>query len=590
MAYDSVTTAAVAAELRARLLHGRVDKIIQPSDYAVALLLRAGGANHWLLLSAHPQHARVALTSDRLAKAHDEPSPFVMLLRKHLEGASLVDVEQVGHDRILRLLCRTRAAPVSLVAEVMGKHSNIILVDEKDTIFGAVKLITPALSRYRVVLPRHPYTLPPVQTQPAPREDQPKLDPLAATPTLLAEALAARPDDAPLAAALVAVVAGVSPQLAKEIAYRLAGDVSAALGTQRGQVATALTLLRGLMAPETWQPSIARRDGTIAGWAAYPLLQHGVEPEIYASISEVLDLAYSDLESGDALGSVRDGLRAVIMGHRTRLSKKVASLRAGLRPRAEIDALRLQGEMVLAFAHDIVPDQRVLRLDDPPLIVPLDPTLTPPENAQALFQRYRKGRDAAAKVPPLLEEAEQGLQFLDSALLFMEQASSPRHLKEIKDDLSAAGFTTPGEKERAARPQTKSKGGKYHPGGKQAPQKSAAPALRFTTRDGLEALVGRSARQNEVVTFDLAATGDLWFHARGMPGSHVVLKTRGRTPPDSSVEQAAALAAYYSRGRGSTTVPVDVVPIRNVRRVKGGKPGLVRISGETTLNVRPRAE
>lgn len=589
MAYDSVTTAAVAAELHARLSHGRVDKIIQPSDHAVALLLRAGGANHWLLLSAHPQHARVALTHERLAKAHDEPSSFVMLLRKHLEGAALDGVEQAGYDRILRLRWRTRAAPWTLIAEVMGKHSNVILVDEKDTIFGAVKLITPALSRYRVVLPRHPYTPPPAQSRPSPHDADPKLDPLTITPSLLGTALADQPDTTPLATALVGALAGISPQLAKEVAYRLAGDVAIPLGA-RPHLEAALTILHELMAPSAWQPSIARQNGAIAGWAAYPLRQHGVEPEFYSSIFDVLDSAYGDLESGDALGSVRAGLRATIAAQRTRLDKKVASLRAGLRPREEIDALRLQGEMVLAFAHDIAPGQRELRLDDPPLAIPLDPALTPAENAQALFHRYRKARDAAAKVPPLLDEAEQGLQFLDTALLFVEQASSPQQLKEIKDDLSAAGFGQPGAKEQPQRPAAKGKGGTYHPGGKQAPVKSAAPALRFTTRDGLEVLVGRSARQNEVVTFDLATSGDLWFHARGLPGSHVLLKTRGRTPPDGSIEHAAALAAYYSRGRGSTTVAVDIVPIRNVRRVKGGKPGLVRISGETTLNVRPRVE
>jgi predicted ribosome quality control (RQC) complex YloA/Tae2 family protein len=591
MAYDSITTAAVAAELRGRLTGGRVDKIVQPSTFAVALLIRAGGANHWLVLSAHPQHARVALSAERMAKAFDEPSPFVMLLRKHLDGARLATVEQVGRDRVLRLAFRAHAASATLIAEVMGRHSNVILVDDKDIILGAVKRITPTLSRQRVVLPHHPYTPPPVQTQPPPLASEPKLDPLTATPEALAAALAARPDDAPLAQALVDVLAGVSPQLAREVAYRLAGATDVPLGAQRARAGAALDVLRALLAPDRRQPSLVRHGGKIVDWAAYPLLQHGVEPERYDSISAVLDEVYSGLESGDALGAPRAGLRAAIMQHRTRLARKAESLRAGLRSREELDALRVQGEMVLAFAHAIVPGQRELRLDDPPLVVPLDPTRTPAENAQAIFQRYRKARDAATRVPPLLAEVEVDVQFLDAALLFVEQADSAQALKEVKDDLVAAGFRLPGEKARPAQPAPKGKGGKYHPGGKEASRKSAAaPALRFTTRDGLEVLVGRSARQNEVVTFELAASGDLWFHARGLPGSHVVLKTAGRTPPATSVEQAAELAAYYSRGGDSTSVPVDVVPARHVHRVKGGKPGLVRISGETTINVRPRAE
>jgi len=601
MSYDAITTAAAVAEVRERLDRGRVDKVIQPSDLAVALFVRAGGANHTLLLSAHPQHARATLTAARLAKAYDEPSPFVMLLRKYLEGASLTEVRQVGHDRILRLTFRAGPSSTTLVAEVMGKHSNIILVDEQDVILGAVKRITPAQSRYRVVLPHQPYLLPPAQTQPsppAPRADLPKPDPAMLDPEGLAAALAPWPDDKPLASALLDVLAGASPQLTREAVYRLCRTTDATLGSQRGRLGEALDLVRSLMSPPRWTPSLALRDGRVLGWAAYPLLQHGVEPTLYPSLGALLDEVYgeSPIESGDALGSQRDALRDGVAAARTRLSRKVASLRQGLRAPEEIDLLRRQGEMVLAFAHDIAPDARELRLDDPPMTVPLDPALTPSENARALFARYRKLRDAAARVPPMLEEAEGELQFLDTMLLFVEQADSPQGLKEIRDDLAAAGFAPPGggkaggdAKGKGKDKGGKAKGGKYHPGGKEAPKKTAA-ALRFTTGDGLQVLVGRSARQNEVVTFDLASSGDVWFHARGMPGSHVVLKTAGGAPPARSIEQAAALAAYYSRGRGSTTVPVDVVPARNVRRVKGGKPGLVHISGETTVNVHPRAQ
>jgi predicted ribosome quality control (RQC) complex YloA/Tae2 family protein len=588
MAFDATTTAAVADELRERLLQGRVDKIVQPSALAVALMLRAAGANHWLLLSADPRHARIGLSAERLARAFDEPSPFVMALRKYLEGARLDEVIQPGHDRILRLRFRTHGAQVSLIGEVMGKHSNIILVDDKDTTLGAVKLISASVNRYRVILPRHAYVPPPPPMQPPPHADRPKLDPLTVGPRDVISALEDLSAVLTLADGLVAALAGVSPQLGREVAYRVAGDASASL--QGADMPAVLETLRALMVPLAWQPSIVYRDGGVAGWAAYPLLQYGAEPHFYPSISAVLDEVYGRLESRDALEPIRAGLRAVVEGYRARLGKKAQSLRGGLRERGEIDTLRRQGEMVLAFAHSIEPGQTVLHIEegsDEPLTISLDPALSPAENAQRLFQRYRKSRDAAAKIPPLLEEAEDELAFLDEALVYIEQADSAQALKEVKDDLLAAGYSLPGERAQPPR-QVKARGGAYHPGGKQAPRKTASPALRFTTSDGLEVLVGRSARQNEVVTFDLASGGDLWFHARGMPGSHVVLKSAGRTPPDRSIEQAASLAAYYSRGRQSTTVPVDVVPARQVRRVKGGKPGLVRISGEMTVNVRPQ--
>jgi len=229
-ASDAQPGAAVADEMRERLLQGRVDKIVQPSALSVALMVRAGGANHWLLLSADPRHARICLSGERLARAFDEPSPFVMALRKYLEGARLDEVTQPGHDRILRLRFRTRGLPVSLIGEVMGKHSNIILVDDKDTTLGAVKLVSAAINRYRVILPRHPYVPPPPPTQPG--TDRPKLDPLTVTPQELSMAFAGFAADSTLADVLVDVVVVVT-------------DVDADAEVEAGELEPPMMLLSG---------------------------------------------------------------------------------------------------------------------------------------------------------------------------------------------------------------------------------------------------------------------------------------------------------------------------------------------------------
>lgn len=592
MAYDAVTTTAAVAEMQARIAHGRVDKIIQPSALGVALTMRAGGGNHTLLLSAHAQDARATLTSAKLAKAFDEPSAFVMLLRKHLEGATLAAVAQAERDRIVRLTFRGAGRETTLVVEVMGKHSNIILVDDQDVILGAVKHITPALSRQRIVLPHQPYAPPPPPMRSGPGVGSPKLDPFVDGATIAA-ALDAWPRDAVFAAALVDTLMGLSPQAAREIAFRLCGDAAATMDATSSFFSAALVLVRTFLTHVDEQPSLARQaDGKMLGWAVYALRQHegqGVVLVSFPSVSALLDEVYDGAESGDALGSVKQALHATVKLQRDRLNSKAEALRRAVKPAAEIDRLRLEGEMVLAFAHEIAPGDMMLRLDDPPLAIALDPTLSAPENARKSFTRYRKMRDAALRNPPLIEEAEEGRRFLDEMLVFIDQADSPAVLKDLRDDLANSEFAPPGSK-KPSKP-TSSKGGAYHPGGKKAPAKNTAPsALRFTTSDGLQVLVGRSARQNEVVTFSLAAGGDLWFHARGLPGSHVVLKTAGTTPPARSIEQAASLAAYYSRGRENTTTPVDIVPIRQVKRAKGGKPGLVLISGETTVQVKPLAK
>ncbi len=591
MAYDAVTTTAAVAEMRARITHGRVDKVIQPSALGVALTLRAGGANHTLLLSAHAQDARATLTGARLAKAFDEPSAFVMLLRKYLEGAGLTAVVQAERDRIVRLSFEGAGRATTLVAEVMGKHSNIILVDDQDVILGAVKHITPALSRQRIVLPHQPYMPPPPPTRSGPGAGTPKLDPFASDDALT-EALGAWPGDTVCAAALVDTLTGLSPQAAREVVFRLCGDAAATMDAMHPFIGAALALVRSFLTHVDEQPSLARRpDGKMLGWAAYTLRQHegqGVVLSSFPSVGALLDEVYDGAESGDALGSVKGALHAAVKIQRDRMNSKAQALRRAVKPPAEIDHVRLEGEMVLGFAHEIAPGDVMLRLDDPPLAIALDPTLSPPENARKSFTRYRKMRDAALRNPPLIEEAEEGRRFLDEMLVFIDQADSPAVLKDLREELATSEFAPPGAKK--APKNSANKGGSYHPGGKKTPAKAAAPsALRFTTSDGLQVIVGRSARQNEVVTFSLAATGDLWFHARGLPGSHVVLKTAGTPPPARSIEQAAALAAYYSRGRENTTTPVDIVPIRNVKRAKGGKPGLVLISGETTVQVKPLA-
>jgi predicted ribosome quality control (RQC) complex YloA/Tae2 family protein len=238
--------------------------------------------------------------------------------------------------------------------------------------------------------------------------------------------------------------------------------------------------------------------------------------------------------------------------------------------------------MILAYQHGIEPGQRELAIPDLDLTIPLDPALTPLENAQRAFKLYHKGRDAAAIVPGLLEAARQDLEYLDQLAVHAALASDPAALAAVRDDLRETG-AGPDQARGAKKGRAKDKRAQLGKGGKARPGVSP---LRVRAADGTEILVGRSARQNDAVTFQLAAPQDLWLHARQIPGAHVILRTGGRPPGKEALLQAATLAATHSQARTATAVPVDYTAVRQVRRIKGGKPGLVHYSGETTINVR----
>ncbi len=612
MAYDSITTAAVATDMEQRLVGSYIDKIIGPSEQTIGLLFWTGRTNHWVLFSAHPQHARVVPTAQRLSGGGAEPSSFVMLLRKHLDGQRVNNITQSGCDRVLTF--QIGSAGVTLIAEIMGKNSNIILVDGAGIILGSLKRVTAAMNRYREVMTHRTYVPPPQPSRPGPTGDPiPKLDPRTCLAGDLAAALHGQPPNQRLWQALIDCLDGCSPQLAREIVARwqltmpantTPGDISpptASTAATLEHSSALLAIVRALYQPEDdrWQPSVAWRADQIAAWAVYPLRQYEGDAAIDVrpshSLEEMFDLVYGGDEVGDELAEPLDAQRkpllAALDAQRERVRHKVTSLRDGLPDPATITALREKGQLLLAYGHTLTPDQSVLHVEDPPLDIAVDPSLSPVENAQAYFRRYTKTRDAAQKVPALLEAAEAERDFLDQARVFVELAHSPSDLAQVRSDLHEAGVPIGGAApvRKPAKQPKNVKGRKQAPTGKSSKANAATQAImRVRSADGTEILVGRSASQNDLVTFSLAGSGDVWLHAREIPGAHVIVKSGGRPPSAATLHQAAELAASYSRGRDATSVPVDYTFVRYVRRIKGAGPGLVHYSGETTLMVRPQ--
>jgi predicted ribosome quality control (RQC) complex YloA/Tae2 family protein len=564
MYFDALTMAAVADELREKILGGRVQKVLLPAPLSLGLEIYAHRERHYLLASAHAQAARVHLAGTKLRRGVEAATPLLLLLRKYARGAHIDRLEQPPFERVLRIgLDHHEHGCTTLVFEVMGRHSNIVLLDAGGVVMECVKRIGPEMSRYRTILPGQPYRPPPPQE---------KLPPGDLTELRLRYIVQALPPDVPLWRGLVQGLKGVSPLLAQEVAFRATGRT----GTLAGEVERMSPLLAAigdllsLLESGHWQPSVVREEGEIAVFAPYPLT-HRERHEFLDSISQAVEGYYAGAVGEERYGFLRQSLRQAIAKGRERQQKKRGALQRSLAAREEIETLRQKGEWILAYATQIAQGQAELVVElgpgQPSLTITLDPRSSPVENAQRYFKDYRKAKAAADEVPALLEQVEWELRYLDQLETDLELASTQPEVQEVRLALSEAGYLK-GEKRRRRPPRSQ--------------------PLTLRSPDGLTILVGKNSRQNEEVTFRRASAGDLWLHARGVPGAHVIIRSGRQKVPEATLRQAAGLAAYYSQAREATRVAVDYTQRRHVRRVKGARPGLVTYDHEQTIHVTPR--
>jgi len=563
MYFDALTMAAVADELREKILGGRVQKVLLPASLCLGLEIYAQQERHYLLASAHAQAARVHLAGGKLRRGVATPTPLLLLLRKYARGARIDRLERPPFERVLHIgLDHHEHGCTTLVVEVMGRHSNIVLVDAGGVVLECVKRVGPEMSRYRTVLPGQPYRPPPPQEKLAPGD---------LTELRLRHIVEALPPDVPLWRGLVQGLKGVSPLLAREIAFRATGRTDTRAGEVE-KMSPLLAALGDLFSPlesGPWQPSAVREEGEIAVFAPYPLT-HREEHEPLASISQAVEGYYAGAMREEPYGFLRQSLRQAIARGRERQQKKRRSLERSLAAREEIEALRQKGEWILAYATQIAPGQTELAVElepSQPLTIALDPRSSPVENAQQYFKDYHKAKAAADEVPALLEQVEWELRYLDQLETDLELASTQPEVQEVGLALSEAGYLKGEERRRK-------------------PARSQPLTLR--SPDGLTILVGKNSRQNEEVTFRRASADDLWLHARGVPGAHVIVKSGGQDVPEATLRQAAGLAAYYSQARQATRAAVDYTQRRHVRRIKGARPGLVTYDHEQTIRVTPR--
>ncbi|MDQ2743712.1 MAG: NFACT family protein [Chloroflexota bacterium] len=567
MPFDALAMAAVTDDLCTAMVGGRIQRIIQPSAAALAFAVYSQGTQTWLLLSADTRFARVQVAEERLAKAFATPSMFVMLLRKHLEGARILDPEQPPQERVLRLPCQAGPITLTLVVEVMGKHSNIVLVGEDGAILGAVKLVPHRLSRVRPILVGLRYEPPP----PQPRNEAlyppgPRVDPMVAPEQwrALLETIAA---DVSPSTALQGLLPGASPFLVEQI-LRKAGST----GGQSVQEVGISNLLASanhfyqMYQARNWRPSVF--TDSRGRWDFAPYEPLGMDHVLCCTtMSQAIERCLGQTESRDSLGSARKVVLDQVNRAVEIVRRRVESMREGMAATAQAEIVMQQGQLVQAYQHAVQEGSSKLVIPELDVTIALDPLLSPNENAERLFRRYRKLRDARKKLPELLKRAETEAARLSDLAAFGLLAESEADLRAVRDQVS----TEP------ARPLT----AKARPGKKRGPAQFSC--------SGVTALVGRNARENEEVTFHLARRDDLWLHVRERTGAHVILQG-GADLSDEVVAAAASLAAYFSEGRLDSAVDVDVAPVRAVRKVPGGAPGRVTYRDFRTIRVSPTTE
>ena len=574
MPFDAMFLTAVAAELRPALVGARVDKIQQPARDTVVLQLRGRDGGGRLLLSANGNRPRVHLTQAQLENPA-QPPMFCMLLRKHLAGGRLAGIRQPAAERMLDLTfdctdelgvpCRKH-----LILELVGRNSNLILTGPDGRILDCLRRVDFEMSELRQLLPGLFYHEPPRQDRRIPQE------------TTEAELLAllARPDAAMrLDKWLLAHFAGLSPLIARELSFRFAGETDAPIPTlDAARLAAFLTAEFAALPPAQMRPMLLWKDGAPTDFTYRDIRQYGgyLRAEPCESFSALLDRFYTETDHAERMRQRSQTLRKAISNLHERTRRKLELQRQELEATHDREQLRRQGDIVTANLHAITRGQTLLRAEDfydedlREIEIPLKPNLSPQQNAARFYKDYARAKHAEQVLTQQIAQGEIEESYLAGVLEELARAENERDLSEIRAELEAGGYVRPADRRKQAR---------------QQPSKP----MHFRSSDGFDIFVGRNNRQNDQLSLKTARRDDLWLHVQKFHGTHVIIACAGIQPPDETITEAAELAAYYSEAREGQNVPVDVTPVRFLRKPNGAKPGMVVYDRYRTVLVTPDA-
>ena len=571
MAFDAYFLTAVLDEIREKAIGARVEKIHQPSRDTVILLLRCEQGREKLLFAPNPAAPRLHMTT---ANPENPPEPpmFCMLLRKHLQGARLASITQPSMERAatFRFDCTDEMGyPVqkSLVAELMGRTCNLYLLGPDGHIIDCLRRIGLDETTKRPALPGLCYQEP---------EAVQKQNPLEWNVENYVNLLMTPGSDV-LADRLMDTLGGLSPLVCREAALFAAGDVDTRVeALDISTVAEKLYLFfqENLKHPEPWY--YAQADGMPKQFAFCPIREYG-SCQKAESFTALLDQYYIVRDRRDAMRQKSQSLRKTVSNLCQRIQRKLAIQEKELEATYDRERLRQLGDIVTANIHRIVKGTTTLEAEDfydeemKTIQIPISPILSPQQNAAKFYKDYTRMKNAEKELTKQMELGEQELKYLQSVLDELNRAQTEPELEEIRQELAAGGYV----RLDAARKRMK--------------QSKLAP-MRFESTDGYPIYVGRNNRQNDELTFKLARKDDIWLHAQKVHGSHVIISCGGVKPPDDTITQAAQLAAYYSESTGGQNIPVDVTPVKQVRKLSGAKPGMVIYHTYNTVIVNPYAD
>lgn len=573
MALDGAFLSMVKKELEL-LVGGRVDKISQPSREEIVIALRTRGGNEKLLFSASAGSARVHITKKSIENPKVPPM-FCMLMRKHLGNGRLLGIRQDGLERILYFDFEAMnelgdMVTVTLAAEIMGRCSNIVMINAEGKIIDSIKRVDLEMSRERPVLPGMTYSYPP-------RGE--RLDFRTCTAGDIETSLGALPDgDA--AKSLVKIFEGISPIVAREWVYYAAKGNDAAKSDIRGETLERLAFAVEQTARECREGKcvftvLKDPEGGLKDFSFMPILQYGglMTTKEMSSACELLDYFYAERDSVSRMKQRSQDLYKLLQNASERTARRLANQREELKVSAERDKLKLMGDLISANLYRIEKGMSSVAVENfyeegcPEIKIKLDPMLTPSKNMQKYYSEYRKADTAEKILTEQIAKGEEELAYIDSVFDALTRTQSEDEVNELRQELSEQGYIR----------SSKLKG---------KPPKSRPP-LEFTSPDGFTVLVGRNNKQNDQLTTKTADKTDIWLHTKDITGSHVIIRAEGKEVPDSTVLWAARVAAFHSRAKSSSQVPVDYVPVRFVKKPSGAKPGMVIFTNNRTLYVTP---
>ena len=561
MAFDGIVIANLVKDLNDKIVSGRISKIAQPEKDELLLTIKGNRENLRLLISANASLPLLYFTETNKPSPLTAPN-FCMLLRKHIANGRIVSVSQPGLERIVRIEIEHLDEMGDLkrkflIVELMGKHSNIIFCDDENKILDSIKHISAQVSSVREVLPGREYFIPHAGE---------KKDPLTITEEEFKELIGKTPQN--LSKALYTDLTGLSPTVSAELCHlaSLDGDISAKdfSDSELTHLYHAFTWIMDDVRQGNFTPNIIYQKEKPVEFASIPLSMFSggdYRSVSFPSISALLERYYAERNTVSRIHQKSTDLRKILTNSLERSYKKRDLQQKQIKDTEKREKFRIYGELLNTYGYGIQEGEKSFRClnyyDNTEITIPLDPTLSAQENAVRYFDKYNKQKRTFEATSRQLEQTEAEIEHLESISTFLDIARKEEDLAQIKEELTEYGYI------------------KRHFSGGKKQKKAVSRPFHYLSSDGFHIYVGKNNYQNEELTFKLASGNDWWFHAKGIPGSHVIVKTEGKELPDRVFEEAGALAAYYSRGRGQDKVEIDYIQKKNLKKVPGAAPGFV---------------